>query len=411
LSRDSPTPAAARSTIIAVVAATTLAQVASVMGIAVFPVIAPRLAADMGVQPLLIGYQMSLIFGTAVIGSPVLSFMVGRWGACRTMQVALACCVLGLALGLTSSLMALVLTSLLLGMALSVMTPASAHLLFRYSPPQHRNFIFSLKQTGVPLGWALMALFAPAITLAFGWQWALLAVLAVAAGIMFALQAVRARWDDDRSDQAGAQQRPFQGLGVLWRHPVLCWLSASSLFLSFVQFSLGAFTVLMLFEEVGYSLVAAGLMLSLVQAAGVTGRIVWGWMADRSGDSLGLLVKISAATMLCCLLTALVSPAWPMALTGLLFITFGASAVGWNGLFLAEIARRSPPGTVSVATGGAMVWNFGGALLGPAAFATAYKLIGSYALTFGMLTMMAAAGMACLLLAAAAARNNVKTGG
>ncbi len=405
MTSHTPQPAAARATIIAVVAATTLAQVASVMGIAVFPVIAPRLAADMGVQPALVGYQMSLIFGTAVVCSPALSFMVGRWGACRTMQAALGFCVAGLALGLTSSLMALAVTSMLLGLALSVMTPASAHLLFRFSPPQHRNFIFSLKQTGVPLGWTLMALLAPAITIAFGWQWALVSVLAVAAIIMLALQRVRANWDDDRSAGAAQRQRAFEGLVVLWRYPVLRWLAASSLFLSFVQFSLGAFTVLMLFEEAGYSLVAAGFMLSLVQAAGVAGRIAWGWIADRSGDSLGLLVKISVVTMACCLLTAFVSPAWPVAVTGLLFIAFGASAVGWNGLFLAEIARCSPQGMVSVATGGAMVWNFGGALLGPAAFATAYKFIGSYAVTFGGLAVMAAGGLGCLLLAARAARD------
>jgi predicted MFS family arabinose efflux permease len=401
---------ASRSTIVAVVAATTFAQVATVMGNAVFPVIAPRLAEDMGVEPSLVGYQMSLIFGTAVIFSPVLSFMVSRWGACRTMQIALGSCVAGLALGLTSSLAALVLTSVLLGMALSVMTPATVHLLYRFSPPQNRNFIFSLKQTGVPLGWALMALFAPAITLAFGWQWALLAVLVVAAVIMFALQLVRARWDDDRSEHTAVRQRLFDGLSLLWRYPVLRWLSASSLFLSFVQFSLGAFAVLMLYAEAGYSLVAAGFMLSLVQVAGVTGRIIWGWVADRSGDSLGLLVKISVVTVMCCVLTAFVSEGWPVALTGMLFIAFGASAVGWNGLFLAEIAHRSPKGTVSVATGGAMVWNFGGALLGPATFATAYKFTGSYAATFGGLTLVAACGMACLLLANRAARREDQKG-
>ena len=60
-----------RSTVVGVVAATTIAQVASVMGIAVFPVIAPRLAAEMGVAPALIGYQISLVYGAATIGSPL----------------------------------------------------------------------------------------------------------------------------------------------------------------------------------------------------------------------------------------------------------------------------------------------------------------------------------------------------
>ncbi|MCW5604978.1 MAG: hypothetical protein KIT18_10580, partial [Burkholderiales bacterium] len=166
---------------------------------------------------------------------------------------------------------------------------------------------------------------------------------------------------------------------------------------------------LMLFEEAGYSLVAAGFMLSLVQAAGVGSRILWGWIADRTGNSLRLLVWLSAAAVVCCMLAASVSSGWPQALTGLLFIAFGASAVGWNGLFLAEIAHRSPQGAVSIATGGAMVWNFGGALTGPAVFALVYTVIGSYAATFGLMTLIAAGGLVCLLMAMRAARREILT--
>lgn len=378
------------------------------MGIAVFPVIAPKLAAEMGVEPSLIGYQMSLLYGTAMLGSPMLSFMIARWGACRTTQVGLGFCVIGMALGLTSSLWGLAATSMLLGLSMSIMTPASAHLLFRFSPPQKRNFIFSLKQTGVPLAWTLAALAAPAITLAFGWQWSLMTVLGVALAILLALQPVRANWDDDRQSRAAVLQRPFEGLAVLWRYPVLRWLSIASLFWTFVQLCLGTFAVTMLVAEAGYSLVAAGFMFSVVHASGVASRVLIGWIADRTGDSLGVLEKIGMIMIACCVLTSFVSPTWPAPLIGLLFIMFGASAVGWNGLALAEIARRSPHGLVGTATGGAMVWNFGGILIGPALFATTYKLIGSYALAYGLLALVAAAGLGFVLLCAAAARREAR---
>ncbi|HEV7390009.1 MAG TPA: MFS transporter, partial [Burkholderiales bacterium] len=139
------------STVIAVLLATTVAQIASVMGIAVFPVIAPRLAPEMGVAPATIGYQISLIYGAATVGSPIMSFAVARWGACRASQVGLGFCVLAMALALTASLPALAVCSILLGLAMTVMTPASAHLLYRFSPARNRNLIFSVKQTGVPL--------------------------------------------------------------------------------------------------------------------------------------------------------------------------------------------------------------------------------------------------------------------
>lgn len=59
---------------------------------------------------------------------------------------------------------------------------------------------------------------------------------------------------------------------------------------------------------------------------------------------------------------------------------------------------------MSVATGGAMMWNFAGILIGPALFATVYKFVGSYALTFGLLALIAAAGLALLFMCAAATR-------
>ena len=143
-----------RSTVIAVVAATTLAQSASTMGTAVFPVIAPPLAVELGVAPAAIGYQMSLAFGVAAIGAPFMSFAVGRWGACRASQIGLVLCAVAMAVALAGSLTALAVAAVLSGFTMTLMTPASGHLLFRFAPPQKRNFIFSIKQTGVPGGWS-----------------------------------------------------------------------------------------------------------------------------------------------------------------------------------------------------------------------------------------------------------------
>lgn len=393
-----------RSTVIGVVAAATVAQVASVMGIAVFPVIALALAADMGVEPSLIGYQMSIVYGAATLSAPWLSTNVHRWGACRATQVGLAFCVLGCLLALTSNVPALVVASLFLGCSVTMMTPTSAHLLMRFTPPRNRVFLFSLKQTGVPLAWALMALIAPPITQAYGWRWSLLVVILVAGGTAVALQPVRARWDDDRHTPAAGRASALEGLKVLWQRRTLRWLVMSAFCLAFVQLCLGTFLVTMLVKEAGYSLVAAGFMLSVTQVAGVTGRIVCGWLADRTGKSLHLLRTLSLVGAFCCPVVALVNPAWPMPLVVLFFFAFGASAVGWNGLYVAEIARRSPPGRAGITTGGASVWNFGGILAGPAVFATVYRGTGSYSFTYVLLALVGIAGSALVMMAIAAAR-------
>ena len=106
-----------------------------------------------------------------------------------------------------------------------------------------------------------------------------------------------------------------------------------------------------------------------------------------------MLLALNLVMIVCCALTVLISPQWPAFALALLFIAFGASAVGWNGIYLAEVARNSPHGMVSVVTAGASVWNYAGILIGPAAFATLYGSIGSYTITFGWLTIIAVLGL------------------
>lgn len=397
------------SSVAVVVALTTLAQIGTVMGIAIFPVIAPRLAAEMGVEPSLVGFQMSLIYGAAMLSSPFLTWMVTRHGACRAIQAGLLVSVVALVLALLPGLPSLIVASILLGAAMSVMTPAAAHILFRFSPPKHRNLLFSIKQTCVPAGWMIVALVAPPITLMYGWKWAIVLVIMMALGMIAALQPVREVWDDDRKPQSGGvRQQAREGMVLLWRVAELRWLSVASMFMSGVQLCLSSFAVTMLVQEANYGLVAAGVMLSVAQGAGVTGRIVWGWIADRFGNCLELLLKLSGVMVVCCVLMAFVTPQWSHALMAVLFLLFGASAIGWNGLFLAEVARLSPPGKVSVATSGAMVWNFAGILIGPALFALIYRVNGSYAQTFGLLSAFAVAGFLFLLLTTRIARRSAE---
>jgi MFS family permease len=393
-----------RATVVAVVVATTIAQAASTMGTAVFPVIAPRLAADVGVAPASIGYLVSLAFGAATLTAPFTSFTIPRWGAARATQVGLLACAAALVFSLSASIPGLAACAILLGVAMTLMTPASGHLLYRFSPAKNRNFIFSIKQTGVPLGWMIMALVAPALTIAWGWRWAIGLVVLICVATAAALQPVRAHWDDDRTPAAAGAPGPAAGLRLLWRYPVLRWLGMASMCLSFVQLCLGTFLVTMLVEDAGYSLVAAGVMLALVQAAGVAGRVLWGWIGDRTGDALGLLRKIAMATTACCVVTGFVGSAWPTLALAIFFFLFGLAAVGWNGLFLAETAHNAPRGMVSLATSAAMVWNFSGILIGPALFATSYSLTHSYTLTFGGMSIVAAIGAALLTLSASAAR-------
>ncbi len=225
----------------------------------------------------------------------------------------------------------------------------------------------------MPLAWALMALIAPVVTLTWGWRWALALVLLSAVVTMLAMQPARERWDDDRRPDLPVQARIFDGVQLVWRIPALRWLGVAAFGMAFVQLCVSTFTVIMLVAEAGYTLIEAGLMLSVAQIAGVMGRIVWGWVADRVHDSVRVLQWLTICMLPCCIAIAFLQPGWPVAATTLLYAVFGATAIGWNGLYTAEVARRSPPGQISLTTGGAMVWNFAGILAGPTVFTIVYR--------------------------------------
>jgi len=382
-----PEPVGRQPSVAVVVMATTAAQIASAMGIAIFPVMAPHLALMLGVDASYVGYQISLLFGAAMLASGAVGTVVLRWGACRAMQVALWLSAVGMLAALAGELWVMPIAALCIGTSNALAAAGAAHLLFRFGPPRHRNLIFSIKQTGVPLGWATIALVAPTLTLSYGWQVPLLVILVYAIFTALLLGRWRRFWDDDRDPHVAGRTNLLTGVIVLWKYPTLRYLGFAAFFFSLVQLCVGTFTVNLLVHDVGYSLVAAGVMLSLVQTAGMAGRLSFGWLADRSGHAIAVLILTSIAAAVGCILSVFISVTWSTFLLGLFYVLFGVVAYGWNGVMHAQIARLSPPGMVSVATGGVMVWIFAGILVGPALFAAAYRVIGSYTEMFGYLAV------------------------
>jgi amino acid permease len=105
----------------------------------------------------------------------------------------------------------------------------------------------------------------------------------------------------------------------------------------------------------------------------------------------------AAATM------AVSSPEWPRVAMIVLCAAFGGTAIGWNGVYLAEVAREAPAGKTVEATGGALFFTFFGVLITPPLFAAIVEGGGSYGLAFAV---VAAPTLLCglWLLARAAPR-------
>jgi len=132
--------------------------------------------------------------------------------------------------------------------------------------------------------------------------------------------------------------------------------------------------------------------MAVAQGAGIVGRILLGWVADRllrPGRTLALLGIAMAAAAVA---TGLISSAWPLPSIFAVTAVLGLTGLSWNGVYLAEVAAIAPMGAAGAATGGALSMTFLGIVLGPALFSAVVSLSGSYTLGFSIVAAGAFTG-------------------
>ncbi|MCM2252566.1 MAG: MFS transporter, partial [Ramlibacter sp.] len=193
-------------------------------------------------------------------------------------------------------------------------------------------------------------------------------------------------------------------------HTPLAVLAAVSFLFSAVQVSVTAYMVTYLHESLGMTLLAAGAALSVSQLAGVVGRIGWGAVADRGLGPRHTLMLLAVLMVVGSVLTALLQAGWPTALIWAIVALLGASAIGWNGVYLATVARQAPPGQAGAATGATLLFTFMGVVCGSPAFGALAGATGSYRVAVAALALPAAVALGLLIWRAIRARREAAAG-
>lgn len=359
--------------------ATLFIQAMVAMALMTLPVMAPVAAKDLDVSPAMVGFYVSITYIGAMFASLTSGTTVSRFGPIRVSQLGLFVCAAGLCLCASAWLPLIALGALLVGLGYGPITPASSQILARTTPPEQMGLVFSIKQTGVPVGAMMAGAIVPSLMLAINWQWSM--VMVAVACVLSALLAQPLRKDSDDLRQANL---PFQ-MGTLTQpirmvlgHRALATMAACSFMFSMIQMSLTTYLVTYLHDDLSYGLVSAGLLLSVTQMGGIGGRIVWGVVADKwlgAQKALAMLATLMACSSLA---TALLLPQLPIWGVWLVLFVFGASAIGWNGVYLSEVAKQAPEGKASMATGGTLTFTFLGVVIGPPIFGALSTAFGSY---------------------------------
>lgn len=378
-------------------AGTLLLQTVSALIFLSVPVLAPALAAEAGFPASSVGIYSSLVFAGAMPVSLVIGGLIDRFGAIRVMQVGMLAASAALMGPLIGTLAAVLVSGVGVGIGYGPNTPGASHLLARVTRPQDRPLVFSIKQSGAPLGGVIAGLMIPWLVEAYGWRTAL--IVSAIAGVItvLAVQPLRRRADDDRrADRPISVRAALAQLRLLAASAEMKRLTLASFTYAGTQMCLFSFLVTYLVESGGFTLVAAGVAFSAMQVAGVVARIGWGWVADRLVPARAVLAGLGFASGAFVVVIAWFTGDWPLWAIAMVCALAGATASGWNGVFLAEVARVAPGGQISAATGGTIFFTYFGLVVGPSVFAVIVAVAGYQAAFYATAAAVASAGFLCI---------------
>lgn len=308
------------------------------------------------------------IFSTATFAVGVVTTfwaggVIARLGSLRVASLCAIVVIVTMALASFGSSAALLMAGLCLGFAFGPETPASTALLGRLVTDERRALVFSVRQSGNQIGAVLGSLILPAtaIWLAPQWSYAVVGVCAICAIAVF--EWLRPAYQDVAQvpQQLGMRER----LALVSSDRQIAALGLASVPFSGMQLALNTYFVTLGVRELGLSHLEAGIALACAQGGGLVGRIGWGYIAMRIGASRLILISLGLGMTLCAAMFGLFGSGFGKAGQYALAAVFGFTASGWNGVFLAEVARLAPQDRIGETTGAVLTASYAGLLFTP----------------------------------------------
>ena len=344
-------------------------------------ILAPAIFDDLLINPSWLGVYVGIIAIVALIVQVGCGSFIIRYGSLRISQISLLSTGIGLALAAPGFASLMILSAVAIGASASS-TPASSHLLGRYSPAQYAPLVFSIKQTAVPLGLLSAGLLGPFLTEAYDWKVALLAVAGACVVFTLTLETLRAKFDEDRDERKKIQLSDFRGTVtlVLSKKPLRSLAFGCFAFVG-LQTTFVAFFVIYL-TDIGYELIEAGAVFSVATAVAIPGRIFWGWLSSWLVQPRAMLGILALLMFVAVGLTGRFDASWSTWQVLLVAVLVSASVFSWHGVTLAEAARLAPSSMRGTVTGGVLSFGQLGGLVLPLFYSLILSLTGSYQLGF-----------------------------
>lgn len=276
-----------------------------------------------------------------------------------------------------------------LGMLYASVQPGGTRAILRWFPAHHRGLATGFRQAAVPLGTSIAALILPALAASSGWRTAVLVqgAVGIAGGAFFWLF-----YREDADDIAAGRKiarLPFRKLiGLLGEDRAFWPVVLAGVAMSAFQFTFTASAISFMADHFRIGLVLSASLFAATQVVGIPGRVLLPYLSDRLWPgrrerSLGWIMAICTASMICYALLPVGTPRW--ALYSIL-VMVGFFGIGWFPIYILQIAEIAPKTAIASTVGFASTLCMIAMSLGPLVFGMIVDFSG-YRVAWGLLIL------------------------
>lgn len=306
------------------------------------PALAPTLQEVLGMNPKTLGVFMSSFYlGTSIMAF-LYSFYFDKFKIKTSLTIGL------LLIGSFISIVGLWIDSIniyltiflvtIAGTGYGIINPAINKGITTWFPAGIRGTAMSLKQVGVMFGSMLSAAILPTVALNTSISFTFVftgAVIIMVAALTYAFY--KEKKNEQTEKVAYSQEdRKIATIKILKDKNILLCNIVSMLFVG-AQFSYIMYVSLYFRTVFEFSIVHAGLILSLASLGGIIGRVLWGGLSDYFRERKLVLIIIGFASFIFCLIVAWIPVSTPNILLYIIIVTYGMTIGGWNGVLQAMV--------------------------------------------------------------------------
>jgi sugar phosphate permease len=336
----------------------TVAQLVMSMGAYIWGPLAPVLRDEFNLSRAQIGTITSALYFASVIIAIPSGIAVDKLGD-RIMLI-ISLIIMGIPfaiMALAKSYLFFIVFAAVGGLGYGVINQVSTKGIMYWFSARFRATAMGIKQTGVTLGGAIVAVLLPVLTVAYSWRLGVLVIgilMLVMAFLSLIFYKERPVLPAEGASNVAPTSKKGQKEGSLLKvmsNPVLLILCLITPLMAFGQTGIASFLVLYLEEDLNFSVGLAGGCLTVAMVAGTVGRIGWGIISDRlfAGDRIIPLIILSVIAFIGALGTAFLSKGSPVWLPFFWSILMGGTFIGWNAVLItlaAELAGKELAGSI-----------------------------------------------------------------